>query len=161
MSIDTTATNPNGAAPFNVDQQAVLDRLVDLLIPASTDGRMPAASSLNLYGTSAGLGVRDRAVLESGLTAIQAHALARHGVPAAALTDADAMALVDAMRLENPAFVQAFMVQTVGRYLKHEHVLPLIGLPARPHWPQGHVVEEGDWSLIDVVRRRPKIYREV
>lgn len=65
------------------------------------------------------------------------------------------------LRTEGSAFIPAFTVQTAGRYLMHETVMPLIGLPPRPHWPQGHAVEEGDWSLIDVVRLRPKFYREV
>ena len=62
---------------------------------------------------------------------------------------------------ENPAFVQSVVTQTVGRYLAHPMVMPLLGLEARPPWPQGNVVAEGDWSMLDVVKRREKIYRKV
>jgi len=161
MSHHATEPTRTRAAKFSDAQRAVLNRLADLLIPASRDGRMPAASGLDLFTEPGVLSVRDRAVFEHGLAEIEARAQARHGSSATALTDAQAMALVDALRTDSPAFIQAFTVQTTGRYLMHETVMPLIGLPARPHWPQGHVVEEGDWSLIDVVRARPKLYRKV
>lgn len=161
MSHHMTAPAGNRAAPFSEAQRATLNRLADLLIPASTDGRMPAASSLDLYAEAGVLSAADQAVLETGLADIGKRAQAKHGTPVTQLTDADAMALIDAMRAEGSAFVQAFTVQTTGRYLMNETVMPLIGLPPRPHWPQGHGVEEGDWSLIDVVKLRPKIYREV
>ena len=161
MSHPTTAPQGNRAAPFSKAQRATLNRLTDLMIPASTDGRMPAASSLDLYADVGVLSATDRAAFESGLADIEHRAQAKHSASVTDLADADAAALVDAMRAEGSAFVQAFTVQTAGRYLMNETVMPLIGLPPRAHWPQGHVVEEGDWSLIDVVRLRPKLYREV
>lgn len=157
----TTAPEAGRTAPFSEAQRATLNRLSDLMIPASPDGRMPAASSLDLYGDVGVLSTRDRLLFEEGLAQIESRAHAMHGAPVTRLTDAAAMSLVDALRAEGSAFIPAFTVQTAGRYLMHETVMPLIGLPPRPHWPQGHEVEEGDWSLIDVVRLRPKFYREV
>lgn len=161
MTHHTTVPEANLAAPFSEAQRAALNRLSDLMIPASPDGRMPAASTLDLYGEVGVLSVRDRAVFEAGLAQIEARAHALHGVPVTRLADAAAMSLIDVLRAEGSAFIAVFTVQTAGRYLMHETVMPLIGLPPRPHWPQGHEVAEGDWSLIDVVRLRPKFYREV
>nr|HPU52379.1 gluconate 2-dehydrogenase subunit 3 family protein [Burkholderiaceae bacterium] len=158
---DTHVPMLTPAARFSDAHKAMLDRLCDLMIPASPDGRMPAASSLDLYADPGLLSQADRAVLESGLTQIAERAQAQHGLSVVQLSDAQAMPLIEAMRAEGSAFVQVFTVQTAGRYLMHPTVLPLIGLPARPHWPQGHAVDEGDWSLIDVVRQRPKLYRKV
>jgi hypothetical protein len=36
-----------------------------------------------------------------------------------------------------------------------------LGLEPRPPFPKGHVVEQGDWSLLDPVRARPPMYRGV
>ena len=36
-----------------------------------------------------------------------------------------------------------------------------LGQEPRPPFPQGHVVEQGDWSLLDPVRARPRMYRSV
>ena len=87
--------------------------------------------------------------------------LAGHGIAFAQLDQTRAKALLDAMRAEGSVFVQTFVVQTVGRYVSHPAVMPLLGLEVRPLWPQGNVVAEGDWSLLDVVKQREKIYRKV
>lgn len=149
------------SAPFNDAQLAALGVMMDLLIPASPDGRMPAAKTLGLYDDVAAMRAGDRALLERGLAALDALALQAHGVAFARLELVQAGALVDKMRVEQPAFVQTFITQTVGRYVSNPLVMPLLGLEPRPLWPKGNVVAEGDWSLLDVVRRRGKSYRQV
>jgi len=148
-------------ASFSAAQTDALDVLMDLLIPASRDGRMPAAKNLALYADVSDLPATDRTLFESGLAEIEARSLKRHGVGFAHLDAGDEKALIDALRSEGAPFIRCFMTQTVGRYLAHERVMPLIGLEARPPWPKGNTVAQGDWSLIDVVRNRPKIYRMV
>ncbi len=161
----TSATESAAAAAsqpaFSATECATLDALQDLMIPASTDGRMPSARSLRLYADSAGLTPGDAAVFASGLAQIEARAQATHGTPFAQLAVAAVMAMVDEMRAQHSEFIQLFMLLTTARYLQNPAVMPLIGLEARPPWPKGHEVAEGDWSLIEVVRARPKLYREV
>jgi hypothetical protein len=36
-----------------------------------------------------------------------------------------------------------------------------LGQEPRPPFPKGHAVEQGDWSLLDPVRKRPPMYRVV
>lgn len=148
-------------ATFSLAQMAALNVLIDLLIPASPDGRMPAARSLSLFADISDLPAKDRALFEGGLAELETRSARRHGLGFAQLEVASAKALVEALRTENSPFVQSFMTHTVGRYLTHDAVMPLIGLEARPPWPKGNVVDEGDWSLLDVVRTRAKLYREV
>lgn len=155
-------TTPLGAtAPLNDTQRAALDVLMDLLIPASPDGRMPAARTLRLYDNFATMRAVDRTLFEQGLADLDARAMQVHGAAFAHLAPAQAKALVDALRAEGTLFVQSFTAQTVGRYVAHPLVMPLIGLEPRPLWPKGNTVAEGDWSLLDVVKRREKIYRKV
>ncbi len=148
-------------APFTDAQLAALDVMMDLLIPASPDGRMPAARTLGLFREPGRMPARDRALFEQGLAALDALAMQAHGVAFARLELAPAGVLVDQMRVDQPAFVQTFITQTVGRYVSNPLVMPLLGLEPRPLWPKGNVVAEGDWSLLDVVRRRGKSYRQV
>lgn len=147
--------------PFNAAQLASLNVLMELLIPASADGRMPSAVSLALFADITSLPVKDRALLDAGLSMLDERSRSQYGAAFAKLTDPDASKLVDAFRSEKSLFVQTFTLHTVARYLQHDQVMPLIGLEARPPWPKGHTVTQGDWSLIDVVRKRPKIYRQV
>jgi hypothetical protein len=36
-----------------------------------------------------------------------------------------------------------------------------LGMETRPPFPKGFEVDQGDWSLLDAVRGRAKLYREV
>jgi hypothetical protein len=150
---------PETTVVFNTSQMGVLNVLLDLLIPASPDGRMPAARSLDLFVDLRHLPVKDYMLFESGLSELEARARQDHGTGFAQLPIGEAQILVDALRSDAAAFIKSFTTQAVGRYLAHEVVMPLIGLEARPHWPTGHTVNDGDWSLLDVVKQRPKLYR--
>ena len=88
MKNPTTAPEAGRTAPFSEAQRATLNRLSDLMIPASPDGRMPAASSLDLYGDVGVLSTRDRLLFEEGLAQIESRAHAMHGAPVTPLTDA-------------------------------------------------------------------------
>jgi hypothetical protein len=46
-------------------------------------------------------------------------------------------------------------------YYRDDRVMRSLGQEPRPPFPQGHVVEQGDWSLLDPVRARPPMYRRV
>jgi hypothetical protein len=39
-------------------------------------------------------------------------------------------------------------------------VLRSLGMEPRPPFPKGHVVEQGDWSLLDAVRNRKPLWRD-
>jgi hypothetical protein len=46
-------------------------------------------------------------------------------------------------------------------YYCDDRVMRSLGQEPRPPFPKGHVVEQGDWSLLDPVRARPPMYRLV
>jgi hypothetical protein len=46
-------------------------------------------------------------------------------------------------------------------YYRDDRVMRSLGQEPRPPFPKGHVVEQGDWSLLDPVRKRPRMYRVV
>jgi hypothetical protein len=55
--------------------------------------------------------------------------------------------------------------QTLGRlvlaaYYRDDRVLVALGHEARAPFPKGHVVEQGDWSLLDAVKHRPPLWRD-
>ncbi len=122
---------------------------------------MPAARTLGLYDDASKLRSGDRALFDIGLADLDRRAIEAHDLPFATLNTLHAKALVDALREQRSPFVQSFVTHTVGRYVAHPTVMPLLGLEARPPWPQGNVVAEGDWSLLDAVKQREKFYRKV
>jgi hypothetical protein len=46
-------------------------------------------------------------------------------------------------------------------YYRDDRVLIALGLEPRPPFPKGHVLEQGDWSLLDAVRGRGRMWRDV
>ena len=44
-------------------------------------------------------------------------------------------------------------------YYRDDRVMGSLGLEPRPPFPKGHVVEQGDWSLLDPVRKRAPMFR--
>jgi hypothetical protein len=46
-------------------------------------------------------------------------------------------------------------------YYRDDRVMRSLGQEPRAPFPQGHVVEQGDWSLLDPVRMRAPMYRRV
>ena len=46
-------------------------------------------------------------------------------------------------------------------YYRDDRVMRSLGQEPRPPFPKGHVVEQGDWSLLDPVRARKPMYRSV
>jgi hypothetical protein len=45
-------------------------------------------------------------------------------------------------------------------YYRDDRVIRSLGLEPRPPFPKGHTLEQGDWSLLDPVRARPKMWRD-
>jgi hypothetical protein len=48
----------------------------------------------------------------------------------------------------------------LAAYYRDDRVLVALGLEARAPFPKGYVVEQGDWSLLDAVRKRPALWRD-
>jgi hypothetical protein len=46
-------------------------------------------------------------------------------------------------------------------YYRDDRVMRSLGLEPRPPFPKGFELEQGDWSLLEPVRARSKLYREV
>lgn len=48
----------------------------------------------------------------------------------------------------------------LGAYYRDDRVLLALRQEARAPFPRGYTLEQGDWSLLDVVRKRPPLWRD-
>ena len=46
-------------------------------------------------------------------------------------------------------------------YYRDDRVIRALGIEPRAPFPKGRVLEQGDWSLLDAVRGRPRMWRDV
>jgi hypothetical protein len=74
---------------------------------------------------------------------------ARREAPAAQLRDSGGQSLI---------YLERIILQC---YYRDDRVMRSLGLEVRPPYPKGFEVEQGDWSLLDPVRARRKLYREI
>ena len=148
-------TNPD----LSEDEQRVLASVLDELVPPSDDGKMPGACQLGLVGyIDAALQKTPelRAMIVQGLADLDASARGR-GAPSFAALSRD-----DKLRLLNEwGFVLPLTLHTYTGYYQHPRVIAALGLEPRPPHPEGYKMEPNDPTLLDAVRRRPKLYRDV
>ena len=148
------------AKPLNVGHLQTLNALLDVLIPASSDGAMPAASGLGLFDDLRAMPDATRARVETGLNWLQSQSATEHGKPFSEITAEQASALFQTLRAENPGCAGALTLQITARYLQSDPVVIALGLEARPHWPNGYQVPQSDWGLLEPVRKRGEIWRK-
>lgn len=62
---------------------------------------------------------------------------------------------------EGDAVLAGVLATVVARcYYRDDRVMRSLGMEPRPPFPKGFDVEQGDWSLLDPVRARGRIWRE-
>ena len=146
--------------PLTTEQRDVLAIVLDLIVPASTDGRRPSAADVDVLGhiRATESGTLDN--LGAELDRLDAEARERHGEGFASLDREMRRALVDDIRAAEPSFMRNVAIQTVTCYYQDDRVLEAIGLEARPPFPKGYEVPSGDLTLLDPVRKRGRVWRE-
>ena len=83
--------------------------------------------------------------------------------PAAAFADLDAArrdAVALSFRARGGAAVATLARVILQCYYRDDRVVRSLGLEPRAPFPKGHTLEQGDWSLLDPVRARPKMWRD-
>lgn len=77
-----------------------------------------------------------------------------------ALDNTEQGTLLERLRVDRSGFFAVIENVVARAYYRDDRVLRSIGVEVRPPFPKGYEIEEGDWSSLDPVRRRGKIYRD-
>ena len=147
-------------SPLTAEQRDVLAIVLDLIVPASVDGRRPSAADVDVLGYITASEPGTLTELRGELDQLDADARERHGEGFAALNADVRQALVDDIRAAEPSFMRTLAIQTVTCYYQHDRVLEAIGVEARPPFPKGYEVPSGDLTLLDPVRKRGRVWRQ-
>ncbi len=137
-------------------ETATLQAVVGHIIPASAEHGIPAASDPAIFADIAGSLGRYDAEIREALRLIEAAA----GGAFVTLSAAEQMAALTRFRAGHPALATALGAVTARCYYRDDRVMASIGMDVRPPFPRGYELEPGDWSLLDPVRKRGKIYRD-
>ena len=154
---DTIATDN----PFSDDERRTLLALVGAVIPASEGHALPGADDADIAADIFATARPFHATVANALRHIESVATQRYD---AAYTDLD---LATRAKLANDlsssrfAGVGTLVTITVQCYYRDDRVMRSLGMEPRSPYPDGFEIPQGDWSLLEPVRRRGKIYKEV
>jgi hypothetical protein len=151
------SSSASGGDALSADQRRSLRCLADMMLPASAEYGVPSAGDevifadiLRSLGRDAGHVAAVLWTLDtlSGGVFADLDSVRRDGL-AARLREAGGDALMYLTRI------------VLQCYYRDDRVMRSLGLEVRPPFPKGFEVEQGDWSLLDPVRARARLYREV
>ena len=136
-------------------QRDVLRAIAAEIIPASLEFAVPGADDPAIQAdTLATLG-RDAGLVREALARLARLA----GRPLASLDPARREAVAMELHATGGAAVGTLTRVVLQCYYRDDRVVRSLGLEPRPPYPKGHVLEDGDWSLLDPVRVRPPMWR--
>ncbi len=141
--------------PLTPVQRDDLRILAGIIIPMSEEFDVPGADDPVIQADIVATLGRDAARVREALDALARLA----GAPLADLDPARRQAAATALRAEGGEAVATLARVVLQCYYRDDRVVRSLGLEPRPPYPQGHVLEDGDWSLLDPVRARPPFWR--
>lgn len=149
---------------FSADEERTLASLVDTIVPPSGNGRLPGAGALDVAAHVV-RSVRQtpmlRPVVQYGLSALAELAAKRSPEGFAGLSAAERAAVLTEFAATDQFFLPAFLFLVYGGYYQHDRVVAALGLEPRAPHPKGHAMEADDWTILEPVRRRGRMYRRL
>ena len=125
------------------------------MIPASAEFDVPGADDPAIQADIVATLGRDAVLVREALDQLARLA----GSPLADLDPARREAVAMELRAKGGPAVATLTRVVLQCYYRDDRVVRALGLEPRPPYPKGHVLEDGDWSLLDPVRARPPMWR--
>ena len=129
--------------------------LAGMIIPASTKYDVPGADDGTIFAdivNSMGRNLDDVRAVLARLCTLAAG-------PFAQLDPTHRAEVAAKLRAEGGRQVGVLTRIVLLCYYRDDRVMVSLGLEPRAPFPKGHVVEQGDWSLLDPVRARKPFWR--
>ena len=121
-----------------------------MIIPASDEYEVPGADDPAIQADMVKTLGRDTALVRQAL----GHLARLAGQPLAALDAVKRDAVAQEFRATGGAAAATLVRVVLQCYYRDDRVLRSLGLELRAPFPKGHVLPEGDWSVLDPVKAR-------
>ena len=136
-------------SPFTVEEQAQLTQLAGMIVAASEEFDIPGADddliALDIISSAAANEDEIRQCLQ-----LASDTAENAGQSLENITDL----------LEGKPQMAAFVSLVMQCYYRDDRVMESLGMEARAPFPKGYEVEQGDWSMLEDVQKRGKIWRD-
>ena len=141
---------------LSADQRRSLRRLAEKMIPASAEYGIPSAGDDAIFSDILRSLGRDAEHVVAVLRTLDTQS----GSPFADLDPQRQDAVTARLRATGGEALTYLTRIILQCYYRDDRVMRSLGMEPRPPFPKGFEVEQGDWSLLDPVRARPKLYRD-
>jgi hypothetical protein len=141
---------------LSVDQRRSLRCLAEMMIPASAEYAVPSAGDETIFADILRSFGRDADHVMEVLRTLDRLS---DGVFADLEPARREQVALQVRETGSPAlsFLSRIILQC---YYRDDRVMRSLDMEVRPPFPQGFTVQQGDWSLLDPVRKRSKLYRD-
>ena len=131
-------------------QRDDLRTVAAMIVPASDEYKVPGADDPAIQGDILATLGRDTRLVATALD----HLARLAGGPLAELDVAKRDAVAQEFRKNGGAAAATLVRVVLQCYYRDDRVLRSLGLELRAPFPKGHVLPDGDWSLLDPVKAR-------
>ena len=136
---------------------ADLRRLAAVMVPASAEYGVPGANDEVIFADIVRSLGRDRNAVRKALAILREIA----GGDFTGLDEAKAEAAAMTLLSREDPVVTALGRAVLQCYYRDDRVMRALGVEPRPPYPKGRELEQGDWSLLETVRSRPRMWRDI
>lgn len=140
---------------LTLEELGVLRRLVGFMVPSSVEYCMLGADDSKIFAEI----VRSFASDQSAARKVLAMLRDLVGGDIGAINDIEAEVMTMALLKRHDPEITALGRAVLQCYYGDERVIRSLGLEAGPLFPKGRIVQQGDWSLLELVRNRPQMWR--
>jgi hypothetical protein len=144
------------AETLTAAQRDDLRVVAGMIIPESAEYRVPGADDSRIQADILATLGRDTKQVAAALD----HLAQIAGMPLAKLDPTRREAVAKEFRANGGAPAATLVRVVLQCYYRDDRVLRSLGLELRPPFPKGHVLPDGDWSLLDPVKKRPSKLRQ-
>ena len=137
--------------PLTPPQRADLRTVAAMMIPASEEYKVPGADDAAIQADILATLGRDTKRVAAALDYLARLA----DGPLAALEAERREAVAREFRASGGVAAATLIRVVLQCYYRDDRVLRSLGLELRPPFPKGHILPDGDWSLLDPVKARP------
>lgn len=132
-------------------------RLAGFMVPASDEYGVPGADDPAIFADIVGSLGRDEAHVRQALAMLREIADGDF----VGLDEASAAAAATALLACEGPVITALGRAVLQCYYRDDRVFHSLGLELHPPYPRGRALDQGDWSLLDAVRGRPRMWRDI
>jgi len=157
MRRSTMTAVENPSAELTPEQLRDLRRLAGFMVPASAEYGVPGADDEAILADIVRSLGSDKDDVREALAILREIA----GGDFAGLDEASAEAAAMTLLGREHPVIAALGRAVLQCYYRDDRVMHALGIEPRAPYPQGRVLEPGDWSLLDPVRGRPRMWRDV